>query len=253
MCHPDVPANCDPIDVVGSEVTVGVSSGELMPALLTGPMGAPGVLLIADMFGRSPFYEQLAARIAAQGLQVLLPEYFFRQGPTTEVGHGAAFARRAQLDEAQSVEDLRAAIGWLREQSGRASVGVVGFCMGGTFALDLASTENDLVAISYYGFPVPQKSIVHPPTPPMDLVGELRGPVLAFWGDADETVGIEHIREYIDRATASNPQFRSEVLSGLSHGFLGAADLGASDDPATETWNETLALLRSNLVEGVRS
>jgi carboxymethylenebutenolidase len=253
MCHPDVPANCDAIEVNGSEVTVGVPSGELMPALLAGPMGAPGVLLIADMFGRSAFYEQLAARIAAQGLQVLLPEYFFRQGPITEAGHGAPFARRAQLDEMQSVEDLRAAIGALREQSGGASVGVVGFCMGGTFALDLASTEDDLVAISYYGFPVPQTSIVHPPTPPVDLVGGLRGPVLAFWGDADETVGVEHICEYIDRATASNPQFRSRVLPGLGHGFLGAADLGASNDPGTETWNEALAFLRSNLVEGPRS
>jgi dienelactone hydrolase len=253
MCHHDVPANCEAIEVGGSEVTIRVPSGDFMPALRTGPEGAPGVLLIADMFGRSAFYEQLAARLAAKGLQVLLPEYFFRQGSITESGHGGAFARRAHLDEERSVEDMRAAIDWLRAQSGGASVGVIGFCMGGTFALDLASTEDELVVVSYYGFPVPQASIVHPPTPPMDLVPELRGPVLAFWGDADETVGLEHIREYVDRARASNPQFRSAVLPGLGHGFLGSADLEASNDPGTETWNETLEFLHSNLIEAVRS
>lgn len=253
MCHPDVPANCEAIEVHGSELTVDVPSGEAMPALLAGPAGAPGVLLIADMFGRSAFYEQLAARLAAQGFQVLLPEYFFRQGPITESGHGAAFQRRAQLDEKQSVEDMRAAVEWLRGQSGGAPVGVIGFCMGGTFALDLASTEDDLVVVSYYGFPVPQTSIVQPPTPPMDLVRELRGPVLAFWGDADETVGLDHISAYIDRATASNAQFQSAVLPGLGHGFLGTIDLDASNDPAAETWNQTVEFLRSNLVEPARS
>jgi carboxymethylenebutenolidase len=93
-----------------------------MPALCVGPENAPGVLLIADMFGRSEFYEQLAARIAGEGLQVLLPEYFFRQGPITGGGHEAAFGRRAKLDEVQSVEDMRAAVEFLRQRSGGARV-----------------------------------------------------------------------------------------------------------------------------------
>jgi dienelactone hydrolase len=252
MCHPDVPANWETIQTDGSEVMLSLPSGEEMPALLVGPSGAPGVLLIGDVYGRSAFYEQLASRIAAHGFQVVLPDYFFRQGPVIGDGQAAAFARRAQLDEIQSVADMRAAVDWMREQSSHPAVGVIGFCMGGTFALDLASTEDDLVSVSYYGFPVPQASIVHPPTPPMDLVAELRGPVLAFWGDADEIVGVEHIRRYIERATLSNSRFRSEVLPGLGHAFLAAADLADPDDPATGTWNRTLAHLRSYLLEEAR-
>lgn len=253
MCHPEVPASWETIQTDSSEVTVTVPSGESMPALLVGPEGAPGVLLIADMFGRSEFYEQLAARIAANGSQVLLPEYFFRQGPITDPGHAGALARRALLDESQSVKDMRSAVDWLREQSGGAPVGVVGFCMGGTFALDLASTHDDLVTVSYYGFPVPQASIAHPPARPMDLVDDLRGPVLAFWGDGDETVGIAQIREYIDRANAANSQFQSAVLPGLAHGFLGRADLSDPNDPATETWDRALAHLRANLLDGAQA
>jgi dienelactone hydrolase len=253
MCHPEVPESWETIQTGGAEVEVSVSTDELMPALHVGPDGAPGVLLIADMFGRSAFYEQLAARIAAEGLQVLVPEYFFRQGPLAEGGHELAFARRAQLEEVQSVEDMRAGVEYLRERSAGAPVGVVGFCMGATFALDLASTEDDLVTVAYYGFPVPQPSIVHPPARPIDLVEDLKGPVLAFWGDADQTVGVDSVHEYVELAAAANPEFRSEVLPGLNHGFLGAADLADPNDPATETWRQTLAHLRTNLFERARS
>ena len=253
MCHPEVPTSWDTIQAEGSETTITVTTGEQMPALRVGAEGSPGVLLIADMFGRSAFYEQLAARIAAEGLQVLLPEYFFRQGPITGNGHEGAFARRAQLDEVQSVEDMRSALSWLRQQSAGAPVGVIGFCMGGTFALDLACAEDNLVTVAYYGFPVPQASIVQPPPRPIDLVDDLRGPVLAFWGDSDETVGIDLVYAYTERAEASNPEFRSEVLPGLAHGFLGAADLADPNDPAAHSWQQTLDHLRSNLLERARS
>jgi dienelactone hydrolase len=100
---------------------------------------------------------------------------------------------------------------------------------------------------------VPQASVVHPPARPIDLVEDLKGPVLTFWGDADETVGIDHVREYVRLAQAANPEFRSEVLPGLKHGFLGAADLKDSADPATETWRKTLLHLRANLFEQATS
>jgi carboxymethylenebutenolidase len=253
MCHSEIPETWERIQADGTEIPITVPSGEEMPALYLGAEGAPGVLLIADMFGRSAFYEQLAARVAAEGLQVLLPEYFFRQGPLIGSGYEAGFARRAQLDEAQSVEDMRALASWLRQRSDGASVGVLGFCMGGTFALDLASTEDDLVTVAYYGFPVPQASIPRPPARPIDLVDSLRGPVLAFWGDADEFVGMDNVRAYVERATAANAEFRSEVLPGLGHGFLGAADLPDPSDMGTVSWQQALSHLRSNLLDRTRS
>lgn len=164
-------------------------------------------------------------------------------------GKDAAFARRRQLDEARTLDDLRAAIAWLRERSGRRMVGVVGFCMGGTFPLDLASTEIDLVSAAYYGFPVPRPSIASPPPAPMSLVANLRGPVLAFWGEEDDTVGMEHVARYVEQASTANPAFRAHVLPGLGHGFLGSAVLDPSDVGGA-TWSQTLAHLREHLQEG---
>lgn len=248
MCHTEVPSGQATPRLARSEISVELATGEAMPALELPAAGdAPPVLLVADVFGRSPFYEHLAALLAQAGCHVLLPEFFFRQGPLTETGRQAAFARRADLDEAQAVEDLRAAIAWLRSRRSDRAVGVVGFCMGATFVLDLASTEPDLVAISYYGFPVPQPSLVSPPPAPMGLVRGLRGPVLAFWGEQDEAVGMEHVTRYVAEAAAVNPAFEHQILPGLGHGFLGSADLDDPTDPGAATWARTVAHLREHL------
>jgi dienelactone hydrolase len=243
MCHTDVPPHERTPVVDRRETAIPLSTGEAMPVLDVGEPSDPPVLLIPDLFGRSAFYEHLAALLAASAFRVVLPEFFFRQGPLDDATRPAAFARRARLDEMRSLEDLRDAVRWLRGSQPDARVGVVGFCMGGTFALDLASTESRVVTAAFYGFPVHPEAVVSPPPAPMSLVASLRGPVLAFWGEEDETVGIDHVRRYVDAATAANPAFECEILPGLGHGFLASAGLSDPDDAAAATWQRTVSHL----------
>jgi carboxymethylenebutenolidase len=246
MCHLEIPDGMAAPDAERREVLIDIPGGEKLPSLHVGEDDLPAVLLVGDIFGRSPFYERLATIIAASGVQVLLPDFFFRQGPLPEQTRQAAFARRSQLDEARTIDDLRAAIDWLREVGPHRKVGTIGFCIGGTFVLDLACLEDDLVTVAYYGFPVPQASLPSPPPRPIDLVAELRGPVLALWGEDDETVGIDDVRSYIARAGAANPAFSAEVLPGLGHGFLADADLSGGD-AAGASWQRALAHLADHL------
>jgi carboxymethylenebutenolidase len=248
MCHSDIPPGQSTPDVERREVWIPLPTGEMMPALhVVTTQGAPAVLIIADMLGRSPFYEHLAGLVATAGFQVLLPDVFFRQGPLPETGAEAAIARRAKLDEKRSVEDMRAAVGWLGERSAGTAVGTIGFCMGGTFALDLASTQGDLVTVAYYGFPEPPEWVVSPPPRPIDIVDSLSGPVLAFWGEQDATLGPSSVERYTERASAANPRFEYAVLPGLGHGFLGSADLGDPSDPGGATWARSVTHLRDHL------
>src|SRR5207249_4376119 len=153
MCHPEVPAGTAAPDVERMEVEIPLIGrrGE-MPAMLARPRtgAGAGVLVICDVFGRSPFYEDLAGRLALAGFTALLPEYFFRQGPLAERTRELAMARREKLDQNQTLVDLEQAIDWLKLQpfaSGR--VGTIGFCMGGTFVLDLAAQRDDLAGVCF--------------------------------------------------------------------------------------------------------
>ena len=120
MCHPEVPAGQPTAQVARDEVQIPLPSGVAMPALLTRPEADAGaaVLIVHDIFGRSPFYESLAARLSTAGFVVVLPEFFFRQGPLAERSFERAFARRAMLDEQGALEDLSAAVDFVKRQPG---------------------------------------------------------------------------------------------------------------------------------------
>ena len=254
MCHPELNTGQLTPEVSREEVSVPTASGEAMPALLARPGSlaerAPAVLVVPDMFGRSPFYEDLAARLAAAGFEALVPEYFFRQGPLPERSYEAAGARRKNLDEKRSLDDLSVALEWLRGRQGYAGrIGTVGFCMGGTFTLDLAASEDDLVTVAYYGFPVPQASLASPPPAPLDLADEVRGPILAFWGEEDEAVGLDNAERFVRSMEEHGKDFSHRIYPGVGHGFLasGLGDGSSAEGPAQESWRLALGHLRGHL------
>src|SRR5437660_3118931 len=188
VCHPEVPAGRSAPDVERVEVEIPLigKQGEL-PALLARPRlnAGAGVLVVADVFGRSPFYEELAGRLALAGYTALLPDFFFREGPLPERTREAAGERRRKLDDARSLVDLSQAIGWLKLQPNAGGrVGTVGFCMGGSFVLLLAAERDDLASVCYYGFPAGGPMPTRAPAP-LAVADRIHGPLLGFWGDQD--------------------------------------------------------------------
>jgi carboxymethylenebutenolidase len=255
VCHPEVPAGQPIPEVHTSEVSIPVPSGEAMPALLATPesgAGAP-VLIINDVFGRSPFYEGLAARLAAAGLVALDPELFFRQGPLPERSFEAALARRRQLDELQTMADLQAAIDWLRRRPDTHGerTGTIGFCMGGTMVLQLAAERDDLVSVCYYGFPRPRPGASSRMLPaPLDVIDRINGPVLGFWGNQDANVGMDNVAQLAEGLQVRGVDFEHTVYPGLGHGFMSASGLEPGNQgyqEACESWTRTLDFYRRHL------
>src|SRR5258705_13700029 len=99
MCHPEVPAGAPIPDVRVEDAAMPVEDGT-MPGLISFPgrVPAPAILAINAVFGRSPFYDQLARRLAQAGFVAVTPEYFFREGSFPEPTREAATARAKQLD-----------------------------------------------------------------------------------------------------------------------------------------------------------
>lgn len=254
MCHPDAVIGSETPDVEREEVTVPTGDGD-MPALLTHPAGDRhgAVLIVSDIFGRSPFYEDLAARLAVAGFAALVPEYFFRLGPLAERDLQLAQERRARLDENITQEDFLAAIDWLKSATGAARVGTIGFCMGGTQVLDLAARRRDLATVCFYGFParLPTAGPLTAPAP-LDVVDDISGPILGFWGDADHGVGMANVETLAKELAARAVDFRHTIYPGLGHGFMAASRLdpeGPGYAESAEAWEATLEFLRDHLRE----
>jgi carboxymethylenebutenolidase len=231
------------------DVSVPLPAAEQLPVELALPDRGqgPGVLLICDIFGRTPFYRHLTRRLADAGYTALLPDIFFREGELSEVTREAAFARREQLDEARALRDLHTAAEWLErhEAVGGARLGLLGFCLGGTLALDMCAERDGFAAACYYAFPsgLPRSNA----PAPLDVVDRIRGPVLAFWGDQDY-IDMDEVARLGDAMAHHNKDYDAHLYPGVGHGFLrGLVEGGDDHEAARDSWERTLLFFAQHL------
>lgn len=255
MCHNEAPAVRAGAPARQTEVPVPVAAGDRMPASLLGPdQEGPGVLVLADVFGPNEFYRDLSARLANAGYHTLLPDIFFRLAKPADASREAVFGRRRLLNDRQAVSDLCQAVDWLRGQPGvrGARVATIGFCMGGTFGLNLAAERQDLVTVCYYGFPRPHATGLDPMPAPADQIDRLHGPIIGFWGEEDETVGMATVAAYARDCGTAGVHLEHHIYPGLAHGFLGRALTDPDHpghSPAVVSWQRALEFLDHHLTE----
>jgi len=246
VCHPEIPEGAPIPDVRVEDAAIPVEGGA-MPTLLALPerRPAPGVLIINDVFGRSPFYDNLARRLAQAGFVAATPEYFFRAGSLPEPTREAAMARAKRLDFKRWSRDMSSAIDWLRARPEvNGTVGTIGFCMGGTQSLLLAARRDDIAAtVSYYGFPADARTDASP----IEVAAKMRGPILGHWGDQDAGAGMDNVEKLRAALEAARVEHEFHIYPGIGHGFL-KASLEDSKTPGYEeacaSWRRTLEFYR---------
>ena len=136
------------------EIEVPTADGRAMPAFFAQPTGdapQPGLLLIHEIFGLTPEIRAVAVRMAERGYACLAPDLYHRGGARALcIARAMAALRRGEGD---AFGDLEAARTWLTGQPGVIGerVGVMGFCMGGGFAVLVAARGPFAAAGVWYG------------------------------------------------------------------------------------------------------
>lgn len=252
MCHPDATGSEAP-PARRTDTEIKLPDGASMGAFVASPPAETptigSVLVIGDIWGaRTPFYEDLAARLAGAGFEAVVPEYFHRVGPLPEATYEGALARKAKLAENQALEDLEQVIDSQQAKGHSPRMGVLGCCLGGTFALDLAAERQGLATVCFYGFPAgspgPEELVA---ATPLHRSSEISDPLRGFWGGLDQRVGIDNVNRLISELDQRQVDFEGTILPGLDHGFLPAAFDPQADGHATASgaWDQTVTFLRS--------
>ena len=152
------------------------------------PVG--GLVLWPDILGLRPLFESHAQRLADDhGWSVCAIEMFPGQEtlPVNE-RHGAA----AAFDDAAKLADVEAAIDAL----GVTSVGVLGFCMGGMYAMKALASPRVTRAAAFYGMVrVPDGWAGDGQGDAIDVVRERPGDLLALFGTDDPWCPLNEIDE----------------------------------------------------------
>jgi carboxymethylenebutenolidase len=146
--------------------------GYLAQPLGVGPW--PGVVVVMDLFGLSDDIRQIADRFAAAGYVAFAPDLYSGRGLRCVV----ATMKSSRAGGGEAFDDLDGARRWLSERpdcTGR--IGIIGFCMGGAFAL-LCAPRYDFAAASVNYGEVPKDT--------SKLAGAC--PVVASYGRRDRSL-----------------------------------------------------------------
>jgi carboxymethylenebutenolidase len=139
-----------------------------------------GVVILPDVRGLHPYYEELAERFAEAGLHAIAVDYFGRTAGVGDRGQDFPFREHvARMDVAQVDEDVAAAVARLREAGAR-SVFTVGFCLGGALSWRQSAGGHGLAGcVGFYGRPERAADVVDAMEAPLLLLaaGQDRTPV----------------------------------------------------------------------------
>ena len=207
------------------------------------PTGA-AVLILPDVRGLHPFFEELALRYAEVGTLALAIDYFGRTagaGPRSEDFDHGPHVEQVRWENLQG--DIRQAVEYLRKQEPKPrSIFTTGFCMGGRVSSMSATLGLGLAGVMpFYGWPVgPSRNGVPAPA---ENAGRIECDVLAIYGGADKGITKE-ARDAFDAALdKAGVRHETVVYDDAPHSFF---DRKATDfaDAATDAWEHVLAFIR---------
>ena len=234
------------------EVNIDVQGFQL-PAFRAAPAGKtnlPVVLVISEIFGVHEYIADVAIRFAQQGYLAIAPELFIRQGDPSSYGEIAKLQAEviSKVPDAQVMNDLDACLAWAGTHGGNTQrTAITGFCWGGRIAWLYAMHNPRLqAAVAWYGRLEGQKTVATP-AHPIDLVANLKAPVLGLYGAVDTGIpvaSVERMQTALATIAANGnsaaQSSRFVVYPNAPHAFHADYRPSYQAGPAQDGWKRAL-------------
>ncbi len=230
---------------VGFEV-----NGFKVPAYRAAPAGRTGlpvVLVIQEIFGVHEYIADTARRFARAGYLAIAPELYARQGDPRQYAEIARLQAElvSKVPDAQVMADLDGALAWAGANGGDVSrLGITGFCWGGRITW-LYSAHNPAVkaGVAWYGRLVGNAGELTP-RHPVDVAGQLHGPVLGLYGGADTGIPlatVEKMKAALAQGSAAAKASEFVVYPDAPHAFHADYRPSFRQASAEDGWKRALA------------
>jgi carboxymethylenebutenolidase len=242
MCHTDdsrapAPPRTGPVGEHG-ELELVTSSGNHFRAFSAAP-AAPAraaIVILPDVRGLHPYYEDLALRFAEAGYRAVAIDYFGRSAGMGKRDDAFDWKSHFQKVTPEGVaEDVGAAVAKIRsDPSGkRLPIFTVGFCFGGATSWRQSGEGHALAGcIGFYG------------GSPMKRAGpaipKMTAPLLMLLGGADQGTPPEEFEQFAAAVRERGLDVKSHTYPGAPHSFFDRS-FAEHRDACADSWARILA------------
>ena len=226
-----------------AEQTVTFKSGtETGSGLLVTPEGKgpfPAVVVIQEWWGLNDWVKDQARALAKEGYVALAVDlYHGKVADKQEDAHQLMSGLSSDL----ALRDLKGAYAYLQSRADvrKGHTGAIGWCMGGMYALKLATEEPGLkAAVAYYG------------APPTDAaaLARIKAAVMGNYGAEDKGPSPEQVKAFEAAMTKLGKPVDVKIYPGAGHAFANPNNpwKGYREEAAKDAWARTLAFFAKHL------
>lgn len=207
------------------------SNGKTCSGYLASPEGeGPGVVVIQEWWGLVDHIKEVADRLAAEGYFALAPDLYHGK-VTGEPDEAAKLMMDLRLEQAG--KDMSGAVDFLQnhDKVEPKKIGSVGFCMGGSMSLVLATLKPIDACVSFYGVPAQSQPDY----------GKVRGAVLGHFAEHDDWASKDIAGALFEHLDELGKPAEWHIYEGTEHAFFNDSRPEVyKADAAKLAWERTL-------------
>ena len=238
--------------LVTGDVKVKAMGGD-MPAYRAMPASGSGfatLLIVQEIWGLHEYIKDVCRRFAKLGYCAIAPELYFRQGDPQKVPDTQQIIREivAKVPDAQVLGDFDACVDFAKAEgkANTAKLGITGFCWGSRIVwLYAAHNPNLKAAVAWYGRIVGQPSEMTPKHP-IELVAEMKAPVLGLYGAADTGIPVATVEQMKAAMAAAGKKAEFVIYPDAPHAFHADYRPSYRKEAAEDGWVRCLAWFKAN-------
>src|SRR5580658_4819832 len=242
MCHTDEskapePPRKGPVGDHG-ELELTTSDGNRFRAFRAVPAAAPvaGMVILPDVRGLHPYYEDLTMRFAEAGFSTIAIDYFGRSAGIGTRDDSFDWKAHFQTVTPEGVaHDVRAAVEKLRAdaKSPKFPIFTVGFCFGGANSWRQSGEGQGLAGcIGFYG------------GKPMDRAGavipKMTAPLLMLLAGADQGTPPAEFEEFAKQVRARKVEVEAHTYAGVPHSYFDRS-FAEHREACQDSWRQIIA------------
>jgi len=213
----------------------------------------PGVVMIPDVWGLSDTYRDLARRLAADDFAVLAIDPYRNTGQPQPTDVASAMAWIRELSDPLVLATVQEGVDALAAHPAVAGrkVGVIGFCMGGQYALLAACGCRGLSACApFYGMLRYEQGLdpAKKPRSPLAAVADLSCPLLGLYGEEDPIIPVADVHALEERLATTEQPAEVHLYAGAGHAFMNTSRPEMyRPEAAADAWERLVPFLGTHL------